>query len=173
MITPFEERLLTTLFPDVIANSPNNIATHVLHRHNDSPIFFKEVTDDVSKYILAHENDFTVYSVHADGKVCDTTEGWTRAFQKVKSSQNGIDQVLLDWNAELPSDLAVIELKLLDGSTIGYYPTPTMAMLKRTDMYRTTNLCIMAIHANGVVKNMTEKWIHYICEYKKLKESAR
>jgi hypothetical protein len=169
MMTPFEEHLLSTLFPDILAWQSDSVASYVLHRHNDTPIFFRKLTDDVLEYGLAHGHDVKIYSVKTDGTVTDVTDGWLRVFEKHKTTKASIDTLLASWTSALPNDIATMELKV-DGVTVGYYPKPTIETLRAVERVRdVTRLTILVIHTSGVVKDMTTQWHSYFTEYMKLR----
>jgi hypothetical protein len=169
MITAFEERLLETLFPEYGAWSSYSIASYVMHRGNLQPLFFRELTDDVLDYALANEKNYSVFSVKTDGSVDDVTEAWSRVFEKHKSTRGAIDTLLKDFERKLPENVATMEVKAGD-LTLGYYPKPTLHMLRCVDRVRDLNrLSVLVIHTNGVVKDMTSEVIQFFKEYSRLR----
>lgn len=151
----------------MLAWSTDSVASYVLHRHDgQNPFFFKKMTDDVLEYALTHEKKFQVYSVRTDGGVDDVTEAWVRVFEKHRTTRGAIDQLLARWSQELPGDIATMELKV-DGVTLGYFPKPTIEMLRRVRDSSRMNLLV--IRTNGVVEDMTAEWRHYFTEYSALR----
>ena len=165
MISPFEERLLETLFPDFVAWSPDSIASYVMHRGSHQPLFFKKLTDEVLDYALAHEKEYSVFSVKTDGGVDDVTEAWTRVFEKHRVTRSAVDALLAAWARRVPENVATMEVKA-DGVTLGYFPKPSLDMLRCVDRARDVNrLTVLVIHTTGVVKDMTVEWKDFFNEY--------
>lgn len=170
MISPFEERLLETLFPDFVAWSADCIASYVMHRRDGNPpIFFKKLSDDVLDYALTHEKDFSVFSVKTDGSVDDVTEAWTRVFDKHKTTRGAVDALLARWAQHVPENVATMEVKA-EGVTLGYFSKPSLEMLRCVDRVRdVSRLSVLVIHTTGVVKDVTTEWRPFFNDYIKLR----
>lgn len=166
MSLPFEELLIEKLFPDILAWSyHDSVASYVMHRGSQKPLFFRKLNDEVLEYALAHEKEYSVFSVKTDGGVDDVTEAWTRVFEKHKVARGAIDDLLAAWTRRLPNDVATMEVKT-DGMTLGYFPKPSMAMLRCVDLARDVNrLTVLVIHTTGVVEDATAEWQPFFKDY--------
>lgn len=174
MITAFEQRLLETIFPEYSSwSSVDSLASYVMHRGTQQPIFFRELTDDILEYALSHEKEYSVFAVQTNGNVDDVTEAWARVFEKHKSTLGAIDTLLEDFAKKLPNNIATMEIKG-DGITLGYFPKPSREMLRCVDQVRdASRLTVLVIQTNGVVKDMTSDVIQYFKDYVKLRVKGK
>lgn len=171
-MTPFEEHLLQTIFPDLLAWTSECIATYVLHIPSSTPastqskpIFFKKMTDDLLETAMQHAQTLSVYAVKTDGSVDDVTEGWKRVFQKHQSARSAVDTLLNTWKTKVPSHIATYELKA-DGTTMCYFPSPNHEVLRRIDRARDLRrLTVLAIHKSGTIEDVTAFWMPMFDEY--------
>lgn len=169
-MTPFEEKLLESLFPDFVAWSGDCIATYMLHRRDgNNPIFFKKMTDEILDVALEHFRDLAVYAIKTDGNVDDVTDAWKRVFEKHQSARTAIDDLLAKWVGKVPSHIATYELKL-DSSTVGYFPKPSHDILRRIDRVRDVRrLTVLGIHKSGTIEDVTAFWMPMFEEYMALR----
>jgi len=171
MMTPFEEKLIESLFPDFVAWSNECIATYMLHRRDgNNPLFFKKMTDEILDVALAHVDDLAVYAIKTDGAVDDVTDAWKRVFQKHQSARTAVDELLVKWVNKVPNHVATYELKL-DSTTLGYFPKPSHEILRRIDRVRDVRrLTVLAIHKSGTIEDVTSFWMPMFDEYKSLRQ---
>jgi hypothetical protein len=164
-MTPFEEHLLQTFYPELLAWTTECVATYVLHTPAQKPIFFKKMTDEILEHAMQHAQSIAVYAVKTDGSVDDVTEGWTRVFEKHKSARSAVDTLLATWKAKVPAHIATYELKT-DGTTMCYFPSPNHDVLRRIDRVRDIRrLTVLAIHKSGTIEDMTTFWMPLFEEY--------
>lgn len=165
-MTPFEERLLETLFPDFVAWSTESVATYVLFiRDGNPPVFFKKMTDDILEVALRHASDLAVYAVKTDGNVDDVTEAWKRVFDKHKTTRRALDELVIKWGEKVSSDVATYEVKE-DRATLGYFSFPSLDILRRADRVRDIRrLSVLAIAKNGTILDVSQEWRPMFEEY--------
>lgn len=164
-MTPFEEHLLQSLFPDLLAWTTECIATYVLHTPATKPVFFKKMTDNILETAVQHAQTLAVYAVKTDGSVDDVTDSWRRVFEKHKSTRSAVDALLTAWKSKVPPHIATYELKA-DAATACYFPSPTHDVLRHIDRARDLRrLTVLAIHKSGAIEDATAFWMPMFDEY--------
>ena len=165
-MSPFEERLLETLFTDFIPWSNECIATYMIHIPDQKmPIFFKKMSDDILEHAINHLEDVTVFAIKTDGSVDDVTRAWQRVFDKQRSTKKLVDDLVKQWIPKVPETVATFEVKS-DGVTLGYFPYPTQEILKSVGGLRSLRtLTILAIHKTGTIEDVTAIWKPLFTEY--------
>lgn len=162
-MTPFEESLFETLFPNFIAFTNDYVATYVLHMPGREPVFFKKLSE--LEIQTSQVDDIVVYAVKTDGSVENVTRVWKKVFEKQRTAQTAIENLVKKWDDMVPIDVATYELKH-DSTTLGYFPRPSVSILRQVDRVRDTRrLTVLAIHKTGEIEDVTKHWKPMFDEY--------
>jgi len=159
--------LFETLFPEVFYSLNEDIATYMLHDTTiPRPVFFKALTDDIL-HVAVHAEDPCVYAISVNGKVTDVTSTWIKIIDRHRDSKKAVDDLLAEWSARVPTDVATYDLRY-GSKSLGFFPTPSIEML-RAGTRATSILCI---RKNGSVEDETEYWKPMFDAYARLKSTA-